>query len=152
MKSKLVLLCIVTIVSLNVYSQFVVSNSQSQASSDGKEGVGRLLKILAEAIKPNAYLNTYSKQKTSFLSTTQNTADATGMAASVALLATYIKPDNFKTGITKNTVMAAASAVTSMSQAKGLLKNFETWLKPDAVNSIWKLQRNGWINEIELIK
>ncbi len=152
MKLKLMILSIATVVSLGTKAQLVVNGGQSANTHEVKEGPGKLLKTLAEAIKTNAWLNTYTKQRNPFLNTAENVSNATGMAANISLLSTFIKPDKFKNGITRNTVMAAASAVTSMNQAKNLLKDFETWLKPEAINSIWKLERNGWLNEIELVK
>lgn len=152
MKIKFLILSIVAIFTLGAKAQLIVNSGQSANNQEAKEGAAKLLNTFVEAIKSNTWLNTYSKQKSSFLNTTENVSDATGMAVNISLLATFIKPDKFKNGVTKNSVMSAASAVNSIGDAKNLLRNFETWLKPDAINPMWKLQRNAWINEIELVK
>ena len=118
----------------------------------GTGSIGNLVSQFTNAIKPTSFLSSWTGEKGNFLSTAGKVKDAVGVGKSIASLAGFIKPDMFKKGFNVQTLINTANTVKTMSQATGLLKNFEGGLKPEAFVSGWAGKRTGWLNALNLIK
>lgn len=107
---------------------------------------------LANAIKPSSFLSASQNDGKTLQVIAGNANDPAGIAKDLASLAGYIKPDLFKSSFNVAGFRSGASAVTTSGQIAGMLKNFESGIKPAALLGIWKMQKSAWTNDINNLK
>lgn len=147
-----------TIVFALLVIAFSTSVAQAQIPGVSKDGVlsavnaGSLLTQFTDAIKPTSFTDSWSGEKTSFLSKASKVSDAVSTASTISSLAGFIKPDLFKNGVSAGSISKTANTVKTLSQVASLLKTFEGGLKPEAFLSSWSGQRTGWLSALNLLK
>jgi hypothetical protein len=124
----------------------------SKPAASSAPNIGSLLGQLTNAINPAAFTDAFAASKSGFLNGLSSVTDAGGIASTVSSLASFIKPDMFKTGLSPQTIADGASKVSSLADASDLLKNFEGGLKPEAFVSDWASKRSGWLNALNMLK
>ncbi|MBC7508791.1 MAG: hypothetical protein H7320_08595 [Ferruginibacter sp.] len=150
MKKKLIIFSIFAVIALGTQAQLIVKSPATTAQEQAQPA-GKLIITLAESIKPSSFLNAYSKDKAIFLNKASNITEVPDMLQNVVKLAIYIKPEKYKAGVASTEFIKAMSSITTMEQANNLLKKLENSLRPDAVNPIWKLQKNGWLADVDAV-
>jgi len=113
---------------------------------------GKLLTQFTNAISPSSFTSAFTGAKGGILSKAQKVTNAIGVANTVSSLAGYIQPAMFKQGSTAQNIVQLAGKVKTMTDAAGLLKNFEGSLQPQAFTNSWSGQRPGWLNALSLLK
>jgi hypothetical protein len=133
-----------------------ISNLNAQlpqlSTENQKVNAASLLTQLTNAIKPSSFLENWASGKSGWLSKAAKAVNPSAIASSVSSLAGFIKPGMFKNGFSLQNLQKAASAAKTMNDASGLLKNFESGLKPEAMNDSWAGKRNSWLGALNLIK
>jgi hypothetical protein len=130
------------------------SLAQAQIPGDVTSAVGpsKLVTQLIDAIKPSSFTSDWTSAKDSVTNKAQTASDASGIANTISSVAGFIKPEMFKQGFSAQNIMSLAGNVKSMTDAAGLLKNFEGGLKPEAFLSSWLGQRSKWLSALSLLK
>lgn len=132
-----------------------VASAQAQIPDLSKAGqsAGSLLKQFAGQIKPGSFLSSWaSGGKSKWLSAAGKVSDAVSMAKSVSSLGSFIKPEMFKQGFNLSSITQGASAVKSMSDAGGLLKNLEGGMKPEAFLGSWASKKPAFMSALDMLK
>lgn len=104
---------------------------------------------LVNAIRPASFQPSFKKEKTAFLSAAAASNDAPSMARNLSRLAGFIKPEKFKPGISRETIVKKAAAISTLAQAKALLIDMEADLQPKALADIWQLERGTWMSDLK---
>ena len=144
-RTIIIAMLLVTIGGVNI-------NCGSKSATSAAPNISSLLGQLVNAISPSALTDAFAGSKSGFLNGLSNITNAGGIASTISSLAGGIKPEMFKTGVTPESIAGAASGVSSMADATGLLKNFEGSLKPEAFVGDWASKRSGWLNALSMLK
>ena len=131
--------------------------ASSEAQLPGMPAVGpkasSLLQQFAGQLKPSSFFSSWATGgKSKWLSTASRVKDAVGMAQSVSLLSSFIKPGMAMQGFSLNSISQGASAVKSYPEASGLLKNLANGLKPEAFLSSWQSKKPAFMSALDLLK
>ena len=127
---------------------FVPSAANSDASSF-KNATGKAMSDFAHALKTDTYLKTAAKGKTTLFEKMSAITTAPEAGAALVSLTKIIKPGKFKSSFNPTAFATKAASVTTMKQANEMLISLESALVPNAFNSIWKLQRAGWLSGVK---
>jgi hypothetical protein len=114
----------------------------------GVANAGQLVTQLVNAIKPTSFTSAFGGAKDGILGQASKISSAAGLASTVSSLVGYIKPEMFKTGSTAKSLLDMGAKAKTMTDAAGLLKNFEGGLKPEAFTSSWSGARTGWLSAL----
>ncbi len=118
----------------------------------GIANAGQLVTQLINAIKPTSFTSAFTGAKDGILGQASKISSAASLASTVSSLVGYIKPEMFKTGSTAKSLLDMSSKVKTMTDATGLLKDFEGGLKPEALTSNWSASRTGWLTALNQLK
>lgn len=129
-----------------------IAHAQIPGSVTSAVGPGKLLTQLIGAIKPSSFTSAWAGAKDGVESNAQRASTAPEVASSVSSLANFIKPGMFLQGVSAQSIGGLASKVKTMSDAAGLLKTFESGIKPEAFVSSWLGQRGKWLSALNLLK
>ena len=118
----------------------------------GGANAGTVLNQFMKAIKPTSFIDSWTKEKSGWLSAVGKIKDAPGMVKNITSLAKFIKPAMFKNGFNMESLMKTAGTAKTMADAGGLLKTLEGGLKPEAMVSGWAGQKNTWLSALNMLK
>ncbi|MBC7827877.1 MAG: hypothetical protein H7122_09030 [Chitinophagaceae bacterium] len=124
-------------------------NSESLASA---VNAGKLLTQFSDALKPAAFISSWTGQKSGWINKAQKVSDAISMAKTVSSLAGFIKPSLLKDGFNSKSLTETAGTVKTMTDAAGLLKTLEGGLNLRLSQASWAGQRSGWLSALNLLK
>lgn len=147
MKIHLVFLLLMSLVfATNVRAQLIVEQPHTADNITYSNTTAKMLTELTLAIKADAYVKTFAKEKKEFVSKSATVTTPAQVSQTLIALSNYIKPNKFKSSFKVTDFAKNAGKITSLLQAKSLLKTFEAGLLPDAFVPIWKMQRSNWLN------
>jgi hypothetical protein len=151
MKKKLAILPFFVFFTVVTQAQLNASVSPSSEIVT-KELPAKLFTQFIGAVNPTSLVNSFEKEKTTFLNNAKKVNSPEITAKNISAFAGYIKPDMFKSNFNVNDLMKQAAAAKKMSSAMSILKNLEAGLKPEALSNVWKLQKGSWIAEMNKFK
>ncbi len=102
-----------------------------------------------QALRADTYIKTSSKEKAALLTKLSQTTTASEVGEALVSLSKLIKGNKLKNGFNASVFVKKAASITTTNQANKMLLNLESGLTPDAFNSIWKMQRPNWLNEVK---
>ncbi|MBA4167937.1 MAG: hypothetical protein H0X41_10415 [Chitinophagaceae bacterium] len=148
MKKKLSLVVIMLIILYATQAQLYVGSPESQQESIVLNPLAQSFSNFIKAVKPSAFSGAFAKQKSNFLSAASAIGSPSELGKHISQLCGFLKSTKLKTTFRKADFMKASLHTATMEGAKGLLKDLESNLKPDAMTDIWKMQRNSWLAEL----
>jgi len=141
------------VLSVSFMLQFSAVHAQNLPSiPTGGINPGTLLSQFMSAIKPSSFTESWTKEKSGWLSAVGKIKDAPGMIGNITSLAKFIKPAMFKNGFSVENLMKTATTAKTMGDAAGLLKGLEGGMKPEAMVSSWAGKKNSWISALDMLK
>ncbi len=149
-KYAYILLLLLTTVT--AHAQLTVNEKKNGVTATAKSDAGSLLAEFANVLKPDALNKSFVKQKKSFAESAKTSIQIEQLGRSALQLFSNVKPGYFKDAAVTERLIAAAAKIQSKSELSNVLIKFESNLKPQALNSMWKLQRSTWLHSLGMLK
>lgn len=137
---------------LTIQAQLNKSSSAPYDSVMIKEKPGKLFTQFTNAFKPKSFTSSFTKEKKTLLNKAVKVNSSAAMAKNISSLAGFIKPEMFKSNFNVSSLQNHANTAKTIGQATRVLKDLENGIKPEAFSDVWKLQRSGWLEDLNKLK
>jgi hypothetical protein len=152
MKKKLAIIAVFVFYGLITNAQFVNKSKPVSPENIAKQLPAQIFTQLLNSIKSTSFISSFAKQKQSLLNNVEKAKDPAAVAKNISTLVSFIKPEMFNKNFNSAALIKPATAPKTMPAAVALLKDLETGLKPEAISDFWKLQKTGWLADINKVK
>ena len=105
-----------------------------------------------KAIRPGSFTASFAKERNGFLSSASTIINPADLGKNLSRLTNFLKLSKMKADFNKEDFMKVTLKTTTMEGAKGFLKDLENNLKQGTMTDIWKIQRNGWLSNLNSIQ
>ncbi len=146
MKKKYIILPAFLLLSFMTQAQ--LNQSIEQSAENKKQLPERVLVQFTNGLDPASFVASFSNGKNAFITRISKIITAQDFAKNVSILAGYIKPDMFKDDFSVSHFKTQSLKVKTSHEAGDLIKNLEKNLRPIAFSGVWKLQKNGWVSNV----
>jgi hypothetical protein len=148
MKKELTFLFVFLCVISSIQAQLQVNTGSGKPKIKSLSPLAHSFTDFINAIKPSSFNSEFPKEKGKFITAASSVATPEDLGKSLSRLVGYIKPSKLNAAFKTTAFIKATLHTTTMEGAKGSLKDLENNLKSGAMTDIWKLQRNGWLVDL----
>lgn len=133
---------------LSFMTQAQLNPNMEKSAENRKQMPERVLVQFTNGLSPASFVTSFPKEKNAFITKTSKINTAQDFAKSVSILAGYIKADMFKNNFNVSQFKTQSLKVKTTQEAGDLIKELEKNLKPIAFSGVWKLEKNGWVANV----
>jgi hypothetical protein len=152
MNKKLSIIAMLVFFSIATSAQFINNSKPVVAEEAAKQLPAQLFTQFFNSIKPISFISSSSKQKKSLLANVTKAKDGESLFKNISTLVTLIKPEMFVKNFSASEFLKPSLPVKNLPAAMAILRDLEQSLKPEAITDFWKLQKAGWLVNLNKVK